>query len=89
MRKGKMKIIFKLAQVEDHSCRRRRSFPNQKDLLVNKSETELRTEAGPGHTEAGPRYTRGHVRARSDTGVITRTRETSAGVSRRTVDLRE
>ena len=75
-----MKIIFLLAQVEDHSCRRRRSFPNQKDLLVNKSETELRAEAGPGHTETGPRYTRGHVRARSDTGVITRTRGTSAGV---------
>ena len=56
MRKGKMKIIFLLVQVEEHSCRRRRSFPNQKELLVNKSETELRAEAGPGHTPGGAQY---------------------------------
>ena len=93
MRKGNIKIIFIyiLVQVEDHSCRRRRSFPNQKDLLVNKSETELRAEGGQGHTPGGAQYwpligpvqggiltsdwlsggyTRGHARARSDTGVV-------------------
>ena len=56
MRKGKMKIIFLLVQVEDHSCRRRRSFPNQKDLLVNKSETELRAEAGQAYTPGEAQY---------------------------------
>ena len=58
MRKGNIKIIFIyiLVQVEDHSCRRRRSFPNQKDLLVNKSETELRAEAGQGHTPGEAQY---------------------------------
>ena len=56
MREEKMKIIFILVQVEDHSCRRRRSFPNQKDLLVNKSETELRAEAGQGHTPGEAQY---------------------------------
>ena len=89
--RGKDGDYFILVQVEDHSCRRRRSFPNQKDLLVNKSETELRAEAGQGHTPGGAQYwpligpvqggilasdwlsggyTRGHARARSDTGVV-------------------
>ena len=56
MREEKMKIILILVQVEDHSCRRRRSFPNQKDLLVNKSETELRAEAGQGNTPGETQY---------------------------------
>ena len=49
-----MKIISILVQAEYHSCRRRRSFPNQKDLLVNKSETELRAEAGSGEAQYWP-----------------------------------
>ena len=47
---------------------RRTSFPNQKDLLVNKSETDLSSGQSPGHAP-GPQeitFLRIHIRARSD-----------------------
>ena len=47
---------------------RRTSFPNKKDLLVNKSETDLSSGHSPGHAP-GPQeitFLRTHCRARSD-----------------------
>ena len=47
---------------------RRTSFPNQKDLLVNKSENDLSCGRSPGHTP-GPqeiKFLRTHARTRSD-----------------------
>ena len=47
---------------------RRTSFPNQKDLLVNKSESDLSRGRSPGHAP-GPQeiqFLRTHARARSD-----------------------
>ena len=47
---------------------RRTSFPNQKDLLVNKSENDLSNARSPGHAP-GPqeiRFLRTHARTRSD-----------------------
>ena len=47
---------------------RRTSFPNQKDLLVNKSENDLSCGRSPGHAP-GPQeiqFLRTHARTRSD-----------------------
>ena len=47
---------------------RRTSFPNRKDLLVNKSENDLSSGRSPGHAP-GPqeiRFLRTHARTRSD-----------------------
>lgn len=53
--------------VQDYGGRRT-SFPNQKDLLVNKSENDLSSARSPGHAP-GPqeiKFLRTHARTRSD-----------------------
>ena len=46
---------------------RRTSFPNQKDLLVNKSENDLSSVRSPSYGSHEVKFLRTHARTRSDT----------------------
>ena len=56
--------------LQDHVSGRRNSFPNKKDLLVNKSESNIESALLQAPNTATRKFIRTHTRARSDTCAI-------------------